>query len=524
MVRTWHQGTLRASPGWWGCIWMLRAQSESLRWSPRWRNLWRARARQGRRPHGRNKAPGVASAALWGLGVAELAGLIRRNEISPAELLDSVLARIEGVEGLVHAFVTLDTREARSAAAALTREAIAGYFRGPFHGVPIAVKDIIDVQGIPTQRGSSAFADARPAAADAAVVSHLRRAGAIILGKTVTHEFACGVYSPPTRNPWALERSAGGSSGGSAAAVAAGEALAALGSDTGGSIRIPAALCGVVGIKPTYGSVDASGSACLSWSLDHLGAIARSASDAALVLEAMGWSGPQPSVRLWAPMAGVLESAKIAVPRELTQVADPEVTRAFEGACRQLRASGAVVREVTIPALRWAAASETAIFMSEAASCYQHELRSQPRRIGPEVRTLLQAGAILPSALYLRAQELRGRICDDIDRALESSQCHFLCCPTVPMPAYRPEETTWEQVGEPIVNAVTRGVTPFNLCGRPAISLPMGLSEQGLPLGLQFVAARYGEPELIGLAKDFEEVGGWQHVHPSPLDGQWSFA
>ena len=232
----------------------------------------------------------------WALDLVEAAGLIAAGELKPSELVASALARLEAVEPFVRAFVSVDAERA-------LREARKQDDRpgGPLRGIPVAIKDIFDVTGTPTCCGSAILGEAGPAREDAPAVAHLRAAGAVVVGKTTTHELACGVYTPPTRNPWDLERSPGGSSGGSAAAVAAGAALGAIGSDTGGSIRIPAAHCGLVGVKPTYGRVSRAGALALSWSLDHVGPLARTVEDVALLLSVLAGADPGDRTTLGRP-------------------------------------------------------------------------------------------------------------------------------------------------------------------------------------------------------------------------------
>src|SRR6059058_3147686 len=245
------------------------------------------------------------TAAPWSLSVVQAAELIKTKRLKPSELAESALERYRVVEPLVHAFVSVDEdRVMRDA------KAQDGHSGGPLHGIPVAIKDIFDINGSKTGCGSKAMQDAPPATRDSAAVARLRAAGAIIFGKTTTHELACGVYTPPTRNPWDLERSAGGSSGGSGAAVAAGMAMGATGSDTGGSIRIPAALCGVVGIKPTYGRVSRAGVAALSWSLDHAGPLARTVDDAALLLRAMAGVDPRDPTSIDRPLPDLFPSSE----------------------------------------------------------------------------------------------------------------------------------------------------------------------------------------------------------------------
>src|SRR4051812_5913867 len=253
----------------------------------------------------------TTSTDMTRLSIAEASTGIRNGELSPVELTERVLARIAATEPIIHAFVSVLADEARAEARKAEQELRSGYDRGPLQGIPIAVKDIIDIEGLPTRCGSESRAGAAPATADARVVRRLREAGAVIVGKTVTHEFAAGVSSPPARNPWDPTRIPGGSSGGSGASVAAGSSFAALGSDTAGSIRVPAALNGVVGLKPTYGRVSREGVFPLSWSLDTVGPLARSAEDAYLVFEAIREDGDSMASNV--PNAEV-EGARLGIP------------------------------------------------------------------------------------------------------------------------------------------------------------------------------------------------------------------
>jgi aspartyl-tRNA(Asn)/glutamyl-tRNA(Gln) amidotransferase subunit A len=376
--------------------------------------------------------------------------------------------------------------------------------------VPVAIKDIFDVAGLATRRGSELFANAAPAAADAAVVAHLRSAGAVLVGKTATHELACGVYTEPVRNPWDLSQCCGGSSGGSGAAVAAGEAMAATGSDTGGSIRIPAAVCGIVGIKPTYDLVSRKGVAALSWSLDHVGPLARSVDDAALVLEAMIGPGRGADQSVWPIPATDLTTAVVGLPQDevLSRVQRP-VRLAFEDTCGLLADAGVKLVNVSTPELEETLAIEFAVVMAEAASYYGNELRERSSLIGDGIRVLFQSGAVLPSEDYLKAQRLRSAVCRALERTFNTHGLDALCTPTVPLPAYAPSDTHVEIDGrsEPIIEAVVRTTAPFNLSGLPVVAVPMGLTDEGLPISVQFVGRACRERALLGIAKEYERLG-----------------
>ena len=439
----------------------------------------------------------------WQWGVVEAAAAVRNGAVAPSELVESVLRRIEAVEPDLHAFTHVDRAGAEAQAEALTREAADGAWRGPLHGVPVAIKDIFDVAGLPTRCGSRLFDDAPPAAVDAEAVARLRSAGAVVVGKTATHELACGVYTEPARNPWDLERCCGGSSGGSAAAVAAGAAAAATGSDTGGSIRIPAALCGIVGVKPTYGLVSRRGVAALSWSLDHVGPLARSVEDAAAVLEAMAGVElrPLPDLDLAAVRLGVPDTPV------LTRV-QPEVRARFEEACAALAAAGAAVVDVPLPELEETLPVEFAIVMAEAASYHARAVRERSELIGAGIRELLRSGALLPAEDYLAAQRLRAAIRAAVARAFADHELDALLTPTLPLPAYAPtdERVVIEGVEEPVIEAAVRTTAPFNLTGLPVVSVPSGLAGGRLPVALQLVGRPRGERRLLALARAYERL------------------
>lgn len=462
------------------------------------------------------------SAPLWALSVADAAQRIRRGEISPVELVDAVFARARAVEPIVHAYVALDEERCRAAAAELADEAARGRLRGPLHGVPLAVKDVFDVAGLSTRRGSAVYAGAPSASADAAVVERLRGAGALIVGKTVTHELACGVFSPPTRNPWDPTRSAGGSSGGSAAAVACGSALGALGTDTGGSVRIPAALCGVVGLKPTYGTVPLAGCAPLSRSLDHAGVIARSIDDADLLLQVMGWHAAEVGRGGMARTDSQRRSTPVRalVPTELVADLAPEVASAFAQMCAALSGRGVVLCDVSLPWLTHAAsACEVTVFTAEAAEHYAGLVPARQDEIGSDVRAVLAAGAAVTPEALRAAHAERKRLAAAFDTALDECDCDFLACPTVPLTAYPPFEETSGAARDDIVVRATRNVIAWNVIGVPAVTLPIPPTDSALPVGLQLAARRFGEQELLDAARVVERIAGGPCA--SPLASGW---
>ncbi len=446
----------------------------------------------------------------WVLDLVDAAGLVASGELAPSELVASALERLEAVEPLVHAFVSVD-------AEAALREAHEqdGRPGGPLRGIPMGVKDIFDLAGLPTGCGSAAFAGASPASEDASAVARLRAAGAIVVGKTTTHELACGVYTPPTRNPWDLERSAGGSSGGSGAAVAAGAAMGAIGSDTGGSIRIPASHCGLVGVKPTYGRVSRAGALALSWSLDHVGPLARTVEDAALLLSALAGPDrrdpttlgrpplPEPLLRADDEVAGLgvglLRGAPFA-PLE------PGVEGALDVAVALLAAEGVEVEETALPELERSLPAEFAIVAAEAASYHETRLALSGDLIGEDVRGLLETGLLLPASIYLRAQRTRRAIQQAIAAAFAAQRLDALLAPTVPAAAQRCDQLEYELGGaaELVIEALVRTTAPFNLAGLPAVAVPTGLGSSGFPGSVQIVARPFDEQTALRLARAIE--------------------
>jgi aspartyl-tRNA(Asn)/glutamyl-tRNA(Gln) amidotransferase subunit A len=437
---------------------------------------------------------GVLNAA-WELGIAQAALLLDLRELAPSELVASVLTRIEEVEPLLHAFVSVDAEGALRAARVQD-----GKSGGPLHGIPIAIKDIFDITGYVTGCGSQAYTHAAAATSDAAAVAALRAAGAIVIGKTATHELACGVYTPPTRNPWDLERSAGGSSGGSGAAVAAGCALAALGSDTGGSIRIPASHCGLVGVKPTYDLVSRAGALALAWSLDHVGPLSRSVEDAALLLAALTGTAARPLVgEVSGLRVGVLRCPPFA-PLE------PDVAAAVADAVAILDAAGCAVEDVAVPALEKSLSAEFAIVAAEAASYHETRLKQVPERIGDDVRGLLEWGLLLPASTYLRAQRTRHAMQDAVAATFAEHSLDALLAPTVPAAAQRADQDEYDFDGrsESVIEALVRTTAPFNLVGMPTVAVPVGLGAAGMPTSVQVAARPLDEQMALRLALAIE--------------------
>ncbi|WP_411138603.1 amidase [Streptomyces sp. C10] len=450
------------------------------------------------------------------LTLAEAADAVANGELSPVELTGSELERIDAVEERLGAYVSVTGEVARRSAALAEREIAAGRYRGPLHGIPFGLKDLIDVAGLPTT-ASSRVREGHVAPADSAVTRSLFDAGAVLLGKTHTHEFAYGLTTPQTRNAWDQGRVAGGSSGGSAVAVAAGAATFALGTDTGGSIRVPAALNGVVGLKPTYGLVSRDGVTSLSWSLDHVGPLTRTVRDAALVLSALAGHDAEYPAGLGAarpehplPRERDLKGLRIGVPANYYfDRVGPEVETAVRGAIAQMSDLGADLVEVEIPMARYVQAVQWGLMVPEATAYHERALRSVPERYGPDVRVLLEAGELLSAGDYLRAQRARTLMRREWGRLFE--QVDVIAAPTVPMTAVEADQDTvaWpDGTTESVSDAYVRLSAPANITGIPALTLPVGRDHAGLPIGMQLMGPSMGEALVLRAGHAYESSRG----------------
>ncbi len=457
---------------------------------------------------------------------AQLAALIAKREASPVEVLDSVLARVDRLEPRLNCFVSLLREEAKAAARQAEEEIAAGQHRGPLHGVPIALKDLFDLAGSKTTGSSKILAD-NVAQSDSAVAHRLKEAGAVIVGKTNLHEFAFGVstnnpHYGATRNPWDTNRIPGGSSGGSGAAVAASLCTAALGSDTGGSIRIPAFFCGIVGLKPTYGLVSKVGALPLAWSMDTMGPMTKTVEDAALLLNAIaGYDPSDPSsVSVEVPdyraaIGKDVKGLRVGVPREhFFANVDGEVAAAVRAAISTLESLGVEIEEVSLPHIGYAASIFPTIIQSEAAAYHEPWLLSRPQDYGADVRGRLDTGRLVLATEYINAQRARALFSQDFVRAL--ARVDALATPTVPLVAPFIGVDNVEIEGQVYETraAVTRFTSPINLTGLPAISVPCGFSALGLPIGVQLVGAAFAEATLLTLAHAYEANTEWHRRQP----------
>lgn len=439
---------------------------------------------------------------------ADLSALIRARLLSPTEVVDAFVTRIGALDGQLGSFLTVTAGQARAQAADAART-------GALAGVPVGLKDLIEVAGIRTTCGSPMFVD-RVTERDAACWTRLRDAGAVLLGKLATQEFAAGLtgendYFGSARNPWDDERIAGGSSVGSAVAVAVGLLPVALGTDTGGSIRVPAGCCGTVGLKPTYGRVPTDGVYPMSWTLDHVGPLARTVRDAGLVLDVLAGTRCEPASRAGA--AHGLTAVRVGVPRAWLAQVHPLVSATFDEALAVLERLGAQLVEVTgFPDLDQLATINRVIAYAEGSAMHERFLSTQPG-YGQTVRPRLEAGRFLLAGQYLTAQRLRTVACAEFAAAWRGVD--VLATPVLPCTAPRRGNTAVELPGgaQPIATALMRLTGPANLAGLPALTVPSGLASDGLPTGLQLIAPP-GEDERVCFVGAAYEAAAAHRLRP----------
>jgi aspartyl-tRNA(Asn)/glutamyl-tRNA(Gln) amidotransferase subunit A len=416
----------------------------------------------------------------YNLTLTEASKLIRRGELSPRDLLEALLDRIESLESSLHAWVTIDVEGATTTAEKLSKEAENGEFRGTLHGIPIGVKDIFYTKGLKASMGSPIFHDFIPQS-DAFVVSKLKKEGAIVLGKTETTEFAL-TDPAPTRNPWNTEHTPGGSSSGSSAAVSSGMCQLALGSQTGGSVIRPASFCGVVGLKPTYDLINRENVYPLSWTLDHVGFFTRSVEDSTLTLEAVTGNEYFDDEIDYSPQLGFLGGF-------FHDHADAKVWKGFEEAIEKLKNAGANVSEVELPpSFDLIQEAHRIVMASEVASVHEEFFKTRKEDYRIKLRSMISSGLLIPASAYLRARRMKTRIVRELEAVMKDYDC--LITPSAPTPALKGLEST----GDAAFNA------PWSYCGFPTITVPSGLTADGLPLGLQLVDRFYNEGHLLNTA------------------------
>ena len=449
--------------------------------------------------------------------IRELGARYRKRELSPVEVTRALLARIEKLDPALHAFVTL-TPDRALADARAAEEALRRGDERPLLGIPVGHKDIYLTKGIRTTGGSALFADWVPDS-DSTVGRRWQDAGTVLLGKLITHEFAFGLQFPghrfqPARNPWNLEHIPGGSSSGSGAALTAGLLHGATGSDTGGSIRGPAAFCGITGLKPTYGRVSRAGVMTLSWTLDHTGPMARTVEDCAYLLQAIAGhdaADPASSTRPVDDYVGALDGSvrglRIGVPRNyFFEDADTDNVRAFEDALGTLRKLGADVRDLQIPAFNLSR-SFMLIMLSEAFAYHEQDLRLHPELYGEMLRERLLTGALVTGPEYVQAQRVRMQICADVAEVMKTVD--VLATPTTPKTA-----PTFKTMYDPELAFPRTNMPPFNLTGQPTLALPCGLSASGLPLSLQLSGRAFEEATVLRLGHAYQRATDWHTRRP----------
>jgi aspartyl-tRNA(Asn)/glutamyl-tRNA(Gln) amidotransferase subunit A len=469
-----------------------------------------------------------APANLHFLSIAELAPLVRACRVSPVELTEAMLERIARLNPSLNAYLTVCADEARAAAARAAREIAARRCRGPLHGIPLALKDNIWTRGIRTTAGSAVLRDFVPDA-DATVVERLRRAGAVLLGKTNLHEFAYGVttnnpHFGPTRNPWDRERIPGGSSGGNAAALAAGLCYGSVGSDTGGSIRIPAALCGIAGIKPTFGRVSCFGVIPLSPSLDHTGPLARTVEDLAILLRVLAGRDPRDESTVRAAVPDYAREArrplgkvKLGWPRNFFfERADEEIVRLMEAAARQFERLGTRMEEVSLPHVGESGDAGTQIAVAEARLVHEQAgwYPARAEQYSEEVRKRLEWGAEIRATDYLHALASRQAVRADFDAAFARVDAILAPCTPIAAPRIGEKNVRLGGQDEDVRAALLRMNRPSNFTGLPALSVPCGFTRAGLPVGLQLIGRAFEEGRLLRIARAYEQATRWHLRRP----------
>jgi aspartyl-tRNA(Asn)/glutamyl-tRNA(Gln) amidotransferase subunit A len=458
--------------------------------------------------------------------IREAAAGLRARRFSAVELTNSAMARIERHDPTLRAFITITGEQALEQARQADRELAMGQDRGPLHGIPIALKDLFGTKGVRTTAGSKVYENFVPER-NATVVDKLLAAGAVLMGKLNMHELAYGITSSnphfgPVRNPWNTQHSPGGSSGGSGSAVATQMVFMAMGSDTGGSIRIPASFCGTVGLKPTYGRVSRFGVLPLGFSLDHVGPLTRSVRDAALTLNAIAGHDPRDPGSSRRPVVDFVPDDECSI--RALRIGFPEtfffehlhadVESAVRGAIARAQSLGAVIKPVHLPDMAALNAIARVVLLSEASATIEPFMENRAQ-FGADVLALLDQGRLVPAPDYVNAQRLRRKMRREFDQVWKEVDC--LIAPATPSPAPRIGETTIRLGGrdEDVRLATTRLVRGVNALGFPALSLPCGLSGSGLPVGLQIIGPAFEEALLLRAGAALEDGG--VGIPPCPM-------
>ena len=470
----------------------------------------------------------MSNPELCWLSIAEASELIASGELSPVELIDAHLQRIDQTDGALNSFITVMAEQASAEARAAEDAVRLGRRLGPLHGIPVGLKDLYYTRGVRTGIGSKILADFVPDY-DAGVTESFRDAGAVLMGKLQMHEFALGASSEnphdgDAHNPWDTSRITGGSSGGSGSSVASGQCMAALGSDTGGSIRIPSSFCGIVGLKPTFGRVSRHGVYPLAFSLDTVGPMTRTALDAGLVLNAIAGHDPRdpssadrPAEDFTAGIQGGVAGLRVGLPQEyFYDIIDPEVTQAVQTAAGVLEELGAHVEEVSIPALDHALSISSAILFVEAAEVHLEHLRERPDDIGDDVRQRFEVGALTPAIDYMKAQRARRAFNAQMAEAMRTYDVLLAPTNTFCAPPIGERESVVAGRVYPTRTLLARLTRPFNLTGQPAVSVPCGFTESGMPIGMQVATRTWDEAMALRVAHAYQQAAGW-HTRRPPL-------
>jgi len=467
-----------------------------------------------------SKTEKTVAEICW-LTISEVSQNLRDRKISPVELTQVCLDRIERLNSKLNAFITVTADSALAQAREAETAIQNGNWRGLLHGVPIALKDLFDTAGIRTTAASGVLQDRVPAE-DSYVVRRLKSAGAVLLGKLNMHEFAYGGSSVisffgPVRNPWSTDHIAGGSSGGSAAAVAAGLCYAAMGSDTGGSIRQPSAYCGTVGLKPTYGRISTRGVIPLSWSSDHVGPITRSVPDAAIMLQALAGYDPEEPTSADQPIPdyvaalGETRPLRVGIPRRyFYEKLDPDVESAMAAALSEIGKLVSTMQEVETPA-----SDDTAILRAEAYAYHCDNIRNSPELYQPDTLRRIRSGEDVSAVTYIQACRRMQQERRDIRRAFKSVD--LLITPTTTVPPFSIAELLADTSNlRSKETLMLRNTRPFNILGLPTISVPCGFTKTGLPIGMQITGAPWAEADVLRLAHAYEQHTTWHTHRPAP--------
>ncbi|MGD0544343.1 MAG: amidase [Candidatus Acidiferrales bacterium] len=463
------------------------------------------------------------------LSIEQAARLLRRKEISLVDLVDAALQQIERLNPSINAFLTVLADRARRQARLAERELVRrprgsrANISNPLFGIPIALKDNFYTRGIRTTAGSKILANFIPKQ-DSNVAAHFAAAGAILLGKTNMHEFAYGITNEnphygAVHNPWAIDRISGGSSGGSSAATAAGMCFGSVGTDTGGSIRIPSALCGIVGLKPTYGLVSVSGVIPLAPSFDHAGPLARRVIDTCIILQAIAGKYPGGAIRpdFRKLKRTRLRRFRLGWPKEyFFERVDPQVRLALDAAAKALKEIGGRIQDVSLPHLADSQEPSTQIALAEATHYHQSQgfYPSRAADYGEDVSSRLEMGTQVRAAHYLQALEVKRQVERDFECAFQ--RVDAILAPAVPIaaPHIGEDEVMIDGQKEAVRSALVRLNRPANLTGHPAISIPCGFARDGLPVGLQLIGRKWGEATLLAIAFAFEQATNWHTRDP----------